>query len=276
MQWKITGATVRGTSHIRKDLPNQDSILCHPDSGHGLPVILAISDGHGSSKSFRSDKGSCFAVQAAVETISEFLINLHAEIGNFTHIRQIAEEQLPKEIVRRWKTKVKDDLTAAPFSENESAIIDGRGNDDFAYGATLLTIAITESFIVYLQLGDGDILTLWDNGQVEQPIPKDDRLFANETTSLCGKESWRDFRCCFQPIFDISPKLILAATDGYANSFRDEESFLKVAPDIFGLIESEGIDFVETNLKDWLNDASESGSGDDVTVGIITEFQDEL
>jgi len=273
MQWKITGATVRGTSHIRKDLPNQDSILCHPDSGHGLPVILAISDGHGSSKSFRSDKGSCFAVQAAVETISEFLINLHAEIGNFTHIRQIAEEQLPKEIVRRWKTKVKDDLTAAPFSENESAIIDGRGNDDFAYGATLLTIAITESFIVYLQLGDGDILTLWDNGQVEQPIPKDDRLFANETTSLCGKESWRDFRCCFQPIFDISPKLILAATDGYANSFRDEESFLKVAPDIFGLIESEGIDFVETNLKDWLNDASESGSGDDVTVGIITELR---
>ena len=38
----------------------------------GLPLVLAISDGHGSEKYFRSDQGAKFAVTLAVEELTQF------------------------------------------------------------------------------------------------------------------------------------------------------------------------------------------------------------
>jgi hypothetical protein len=238
-----------------------------PRSGPGLPIIMAISDGHGSQKSFRSQSGAYFAVHIAVEIIKEF-IESQSDVSNFTRVKRIAEEQLPKEFVRQWKAKVLSDIKAKPFSVEESERLKGK-DDVIAYGATLLAVLVTSEFIMYWQIGDGDILTLLENGEIERPIPKDERLFANETTSLCAKDAWQDFRFCFQPILDSPPNLILLATDGYANSFGTDESFLKVASDILEIIHKKGFDFVRSNLQDWLKEASESGSGDDITVGII-------
>lgn len=255
MKWHVISASVRGASHIRNGLPNQDAIRWHSDSG--LPIIMAVSDGHGSRKSFRSDRGSVFAAETALETIKEFV---RCQPGdNFTSIKRVAEEQIPKE---RWRDRVMADIQGCKDIECVA--------DPFiAYGATLLTVLVTESFIICFQLGDGDILTVWENGEMERPVPKDDCLFANETTSLCTKEAWRDFRFRFQVITDSPPKLILLATDGYANSFRDDKSFMKVGSDIRLMIESEGLSFVSKNLENWLNEASQAGSGDDTTVGLI-------
>ncbi len=58
-------------------------------------------------------------------------------------------------------------------------------NPYLAYGATLLAVALTSSFALYMQLGDGEILIVSDAGEVTQPLLKDERLLANETTSLC-------------------------------------------------------------------------------------------
>jgi len=242
-----------------------------PRSGSGLPIVMAISDGHGSQKSFRSQSGAYFAVHVAVEIIKEF-IESQADVSNFTRVKRIAEEQLPKELVRRWKAKVLSDIETKPFSVEESERRKEK-DDVIAYGATLLAVLVTSNFIIYWQIGDGDILTLLDNGEIERPIPKDERLFANETTSLCAKDAWRDFRFCFQPILDSPPLLILLATDGYANSFGTDESFLKVASDLFEIIQEEGFHFVHRNLQDWLKEASESGSGDDITVGLICSIE---
>lgn len=238
-----------------------------PRFGSGLPVIMAISDGHGSQKSFRSQSGAYFAVHVAVEIIKEF-IESQADVSNFTRVKRIAEEQLPKELVRRWKAKVLSDIEKEPFSSEQSELLKGK-NNLVAYGATLLAILLTSEFIMYWQIGDGDILTVSETRDVERPVPKDSRLFANETTSLCAKDAWQDFRFCFQPILGSPPNLILLATDGYANSFGSDESFLKVASDILEIIQKKGFEFVRSNLQDWLKEASESGSGDDITVGII-------
>jgi len=289
-KWRVIGESVRGASHIRKYLPNQDAIKWYSDSESGLPLILAVSDGHGSKKSFRSDRGAKFAVDIAVSTIKEFIkaVNPHEKVcnqkdytenisniwdalireqkqaENLTIPKRIAEEQLPKEIVKKWKEEVKADI-----QKDLEGFQNLQGLNEIAYGATLLSVLITESFIICLQLGDGDILVLCEDGDVQRVVPKDDRLFANETTSLCAKDSWRDFRFFFQPILNKPPKLILTATDGYANSFKDDESFFKVASDMFQMITSEGAEFVEKNLESWLNEASERGSGDDISVGII-------
>ena len=146
----------------------------------------------------------------------------------------------------------------------------GRPGAHLAYGATLLAVVVAESFILYLQLGDGDILVVSEAGEVSRaPLPTDERLFANETTSLCLRDAWREFRSHFQVISASSPALILVSTDGYGNSFRDEAGFLQVGADVLAMIRADGLDAVSASLETWLTEASQEGSGDDVTLGIL-------
>ncbi|HKQ51090.1 MAG TPA: protein phosphatase 2C domain-containing protein, partial [Pyrinomonadaceae bacterium] len=143
-----------------------------------------------------------------------------------------------------------------------------------AYGTTVLGAAVAADFILYLQLGDGEILTVSRDGEVTRPLPKDERLFANETTSLCSPEAWRDFRVCFQVLSNAPPSLILLSTDGYANSFHDEAGFLKVGSDILLMIRADGLGTVEDHLASWLTESTYAGSGDDVTLGLICSEED--
>ena len=283
-RWRVTGQSVRGASHVRTGLPNQDAIRWLPESGTGLPLVLAVSDGHGSAKCFRSSVGAGFAVKIATKVIQEFLESLPEPTGssavNLSAIKRWAEDNLLREIVRRWREAVADHILAHHLTDAEREHLDAKVNVSrrrqvvlepiLAYGATLLTVLVAESFILYLQLGDGDILTVSETGEVSRPpLPADERLFANETTSLCSREAWREFRTHFQVLSGSPPALILVSTDGYANSFRDEAGFLQVGADILEMISSDGLDAVYEGLETWLTEASQDGSGDDITLGII-------
>ena len=67
----------------------------------------------------------------------------------------------------------------------------------------------------------------------------------------------------------IMPALLLAATDGYANSFQDDGGFLKVGADLLDILNAAGATYLHTHLADWLTEASQAGSGDDITVGVL-------
>ena len=56
--WCVSGESVRGASHAHKDLPIRTRSTGKATSKTGLPLVLAISDGHGSEKYFRSDQGA--------------------------------------------------------------------------------------------------------------------------------------------------------------------------------------------------------------------------
>jgi hypothetical protein len=276
MRWRVTGHSVRGATHERRGRPNQDAIHWLPQFATGLPLILAVADGHGSQRSFRSERGARLAVETAAEVISEFLA---AQTQSMSATRRAAEEWLPVALVRRWLDAVAADLAVHPLSRDEldlpgvlpvrGAADEGPANLQVAYGTTLLATAVTDSFILYLQLGDGEILTVSSEGEVLKPLPKDERLFANETTSLCSEDAWRDFRVSFQVFTHAPPALILLSTDGYSNSFRDERGFLKVGPDILEMIRTVGLDTVDEQMSSWLTESTYAGSGDDVTLGLI-------
>src|SRR6266849_471248 len=232
-RWQAVGRSVRGASHVRSGMPNQDAI-CWLRGGSSL--VLAVADGHGSARYSHSHIGAGLAVQTATQLINDFLVG-QADSDNLSLIKRAAEEWLPRALVRAWLEAIGEHIKANPLSEIELAAL-GRGNGDsadslgdrsaIAYGAPLLAAAAAEQFVLFLQLGDGEILTVTDRGEVSRPLSKDDRLFANETTSLCTPDAWRDFRVSFQPVTHARPALILLATDGYPNSFRDESGFLKV------------------------------------------------
>jgi serine/threonine protein phosphatase PrpC len=284
-QWRIIASSVEGATHKRNGKPNQDRIKFFIDDQGKFPVILAVADGHGGKTYFRSGKGAGLAVETSLE-ICKDLENVSWDVIKDKKIIDF----LCRDIVQKWLEKVHSDIEENPFTDEEKSLITikkessskrpgGLKNYDniSAYGSTLITVFIHETYILYLQLGDGDILTVSEEGFVDKPLPEDERLFGNETTSLCLPEAWSDFRFRLIPL-DLSstaPALIILSTDGYANSFLSEQEFEKVGIDLLENICThhdgiqEGIDTIEDNLEDWLNVASQKGSGDDTTVGIL-------
>lgn len=280
-EWRVIGETVPGASHLRAGIPNQDAILQVRESSVSLPLILSISDGHGSNKCFRSDRGSRFAVTIGAGLMRK-LINTKRSDYDAAQLEAQARTWLPTEFARRWNASVEADLQREPLLKEELDRLEAKdgararatveAHQSLAYGATTLTVALTESFVIYLQLGDGEIITVADTGAVSSPLPEDERLLANETTSLCSQQAAQDFRFAYQPLTAPPPALILLTTDGYANSFTDDAGFFKVGTDILEMLRTDGFDAVNRGVKDWLEEATRMGSGDDCTLGVMVRM----
>ncbi|CCI28816.1 conserved hypothetical protein [Microcystis aeruginosa PCC 9809] len=298
LKWRCIGESVKGASHVRSGLPNQDAIRWFPESGIGLPLILAVSDGHGSAKSFRSDRGSCFAVETAIKVIQEFFLSSQSSDINFSALKDAAQRLLPPRLVNEWRKAVNKDLglsendeeklTNKPnFTDEEKQILvdkDGEAawqavenNYFLAYGATVLAVLVTDSFIVYIQLGDGDILEVDSKGNTTRPLERDPNLIANETTSLCMNKAWNEFQVHIKPYPQGTPKeipaLILVSTDGYSNSFSTDEGFFKIGQDYRQMFKSNLTEEVRQKLEGFLQETSEKGSGDDITLGMIKRLE---
>jgi hypothetical protein len=259
---------------------------------------LAVSDGHGSAKSFRSDRGSRFAVETAIKVIQEFFLSSQSSDLNFSALKDAAQRLLPPRLVNEWRKAVNKDLglsendeeklTNKPnFTDEEKQILvdkDGEAawqavenNYFLAYGATVLAVLVTEFFIVYIQLGDGDILEVDSKGNTTRPLERDPNLIANETTSLCMNKAWNEFQVHIKLYPQGTPKeipaLILVSTDGYSNSFSTDEGFFKIGQDYRQMFKSNLTEEVRQKLEGFLQETSEKGSGDDITLGMIKRLE---
>jgi len=273
--WYGLGDSVTGAAHHRAGVCNQDAMTWAPDTRSGPPLVLVVADGHGSPRCFRSDKGAEIAVDVAVAITHSFL----QDKPTVAWARDAREERLPRSIVHHWQEEVEAHLRARPIEQTEwDRLIQAEGADGraaikanplLAYGATLLVAAVTEEFALYLQLGDGDIVVVTDDGTVERPIAHDDRLIANETTSLCSPTAAGDIRSDVVQFTRSLPALILVSTDGYANSFQTQDGFLQVGSDMLKLMRARGPESIESKMTTWLSAASTAGSGDDITLGVI-------
>jgi hypothetical protein len=65
------------------------------------------------------------------------------------------------------------------------------------------------------------------------------------------------------------PELILLSTDGYANCFVTEADFVQIGPDYQHMLREQGLAQVIAQLPAILQQASQRGSGDDITLGLI-------
>jgi serine/threonine protein phosphatase PrpC len=307
--WQCFAASVVGASHQRKNppIPNQDAYRVKPDRTDGIAQshwVLMVADGHGSHKSFRSADGSRLAVDTAADYLWECFCQTttgpegqSVEALSYEAIYDFCQTQLPERLVRGWTEAVKAHLEQHPFTEEQvqllpteaevkgassspqSKRLDGNQlRDNYAYGTTLLGVVITDRFILYLQLGDGDIVCVDSTGKAHRPFPKDPTLIANETTSLCLANAWSHFRVKLTPIYGNPPALIFVSTDGYSNSCPTDEDYLETVTDhlrwlqeqmSFGGSQREISDRIEQDLRESLSDVSERGSGDDITVGIL-------
>jgi hypothetical protein len=133
----------------------------------------------------------------------------------------------------------------------------------------VLAVGIARSFLIYLQLGDGDVLAVSADGDVQFPISRDGRYIANETASLCGTDAQHEFRCAVQVHAQSRPVLITLSTDGYSNCFVSEADFRQVGGDLLKVLRAGGVPLVTRSLQAQLDNAANRYSGDDVTLAVL-------
>jgi len=268
---RVVGASVRGAAHVRVNLPNQDAMSWLPESGEGPDLVVAVSDGHGSAKSFRSRAGAEAAVRIATRLISRHLSDWARSPADQV---QADLRAAGRDIVERWADAIGRDIGEHPYTADEMAALDQRAQRELtsnallAYGTTLLLAAVTADRVYALQVGDGDVVFVARDGTAWLPLPPDDRIAGNETTSLCMPQAWEDMRFCVRQRGDF-PRLILLSTDGYANSFQSEQAFLQVGGDLLSIITRKGIGAVDREIRRWLEETTAQGAGDDVTLAVL-------
>jgi serine/threonine protein phosphatase PrpC/DNA-binding beta-propeller fold protein YncE len=271
-RWQTLAHSVRGASHYRDNLPNQDAKKVAP-LRDGAGAVLAVADGHGNPLHARSDRGSKFAVTAAVDVLGSYVLSLKQDVSQQALLRGVKSE-LPGRLVREWRKLVEADLAANPpqwASNGNGAAQAAKEQPDLLYGTTLIAAALTPRFAIYLQIGDGDLVTVSATGAVERKIEGPD-LPGNRTESLCQSDAEARFRTDVEFFAGGAPSLVMLSSDGYSNSYS-KQSFFDVGRDLKKYIETDGLTEVDRNLESWLEETTREGSKDDITVALAWSGQ---
>jgi serine/threonine protein phosphatase PrpC len=250
--WIALGASVRGILHLRRDQPNQDAVAWSRASIRGGPIAVAVADGHGSFRHPRSAEGAQIAVEIAVALLEDWLRTAPAHDDG---------ADLPDAMLEAWRSEVEMHFAAHPLSELPEEY-DPQG----LYGSTLLAAGIYQGRMICLQIGDGEILGLARDGAMFRPLPASPNCFDNFTDSLCQEDAADRFRVA---VVEDDVALLLLASDGYVNSYADREAFEEIGPDYLALLNRAGADRVASGLPGWLAEITRTGSGDDITLGLL-------
>lgn len=262
--------TVRGASHLRKGTACQDFSR---SAGFGGAAAAAVADGHGDIRYFRSAAGSRFAVEAAMKAMKEFVRRECAESLCCSTEEKFC--QLKKNIILNWNRRVAAHYASHPFlaeelaplSEHRRALLKSGKLVETAYGTTLIAAVVGPDYWFGLQIGDGDCFAvLPDGGEVS--VPKEEGLVCNITTSLCEADAFFRFHHMFRPEV---PAAVVMSTDGVRNSFSTGTHYRKFMEQVvseFALGRDKA--GTEADLREFLAEMTERGSGDDLSIAGIT------
>lgn len=264
-----SNVSVIGSTHIKNNKECQDFSSFHCTSKYGIAVV---SDGHGAEKHFRSAKGSELAVSAAIEAIKEFVVFE----DSFSQDKDRLLTQLEKSIILKWNNAVSKHFSDCPFFPGElgglsdadkNAVIE---NVESAYGATVIALVLTGKYCFGIQIGDGDCAVLDKEGSIFNPMPTDDQLLFNKTTSLCDKAALANFRHFW---LNKPPVAIVLSTDGVRNSFESENHYLDFCIKVMESFVESAYDEAQSDLKEFLHKLTAEGSGDDVSISALIRMK---
>ena len=133
---------------------------------------------------------------------------------------------------------------------------------------------ITPIFVFAFQIGDGDITYVSDDG-IDQVL-ESDKILGTETHSLSRVDSWAKAISVVRrkDNTETLPALYMLSTDGFSNSYKNENEFAKTCNEYYLMIKEHGVKVIDDNLKAWLTETSEQGCGDDITL-LMCYFYDD-
>lgn len=268
--WVTFGASVQGSAHVRDSIPNQDAVAFE-HAGDGEWAAIAVADGHGHALAVRAGWGARLAVETALGAARECWEALAGDARRFVG-EQVAAK-LPSAISTTWLAQVEHNLSVSPLTDAEIARSGNAesitAHPELAYGTTLLVCLAVAGSMVACQVGDGDILAVRSDGEVLRLLPPDVRLIGSTTTSLASRSAGDDFRSGHFDAHLEQIEVVLAASDGYVNSFRSDEGFVTAGRDLQQLLHDAGPGAVEGSLASWLESTSTEGTGDDASMALL-------
>jgi hypothetical protein len=268
--WHVITGSARGAAHQASGLPNQDAVA--RAGGPGGAVIVAVADGHGHIRHFRSADGAALAVDVACRAASQTAARLTGTEGA-PGCEEAALEAaaLARAVVADWRTAVAGHLAARPYTAEEQSILDMAADTPVVpYGSTLLVAVAAARWLVCAQIGDGDMLAVRPDGGSFPPVEADDRLDGQRTTSLCQPDALASFRTGAHDLREVPLTALLLATDGYGNAQADEPWQPGVGRDLAELAAAHDHHWFEGQVPGWAEQcASAEGSGDDATIALL-------
>ena len=261
--------SVQGYNHIKANKVCQDaSGECHFED----VSIIAVADGHGSDNYIRTDRGSKFAVSAALTAIKAFV-----QEARENHLSTVPDSeteliQVSKNILARWYTQVENDVACEPFQPEELAKVSEKYKQRYAsgqynakaYGTTLIAVCMTSEGWFGIHIGDGKCVELLENGTLCEPIPWDEACEQNITTSICDSDAIEEFRYVIQK--DFPAAIFIGIDDSYSSEMELHELYRN----IFIVFAEHSTEVGNNEVRDYLPKITRRGSGDDVSIaGII-------
>jgi hypothetical protein len=285
-KWRIVTGSVQGATHKNLGIPNQDAVNYSQNTPENLPVILSVADGIGSPDFFRSDRGSRFAVETAVESANQLIDHVRAmdELSE-----NVIRDQFCRTFTRHWMERVIKDYHEDP---PENTVIEsnerkanfyyqstGFENDTqkseaiaaYPYSTTSITLIATPQFLIVVQIGNGDVLMIEPAGVISRPFPV--VLQDIGVLSVSVPESWKLFEIWHKDNSDGSlPVAVFLTTDGYRDSYDFEQDFEKYCISVFhDFFTQYDVETIQEGVSSVLYRVSLEGSGDDVTIGILCD-----
>ncbi|MDD4492973.1 MAG: PP2C family serine/threonine-protein phosphatase [Eubacteriales bacterium] len=264
MERSVIGESVQGASHIRNNKECQDNYrkIVLEDGC----IIIAVADGHGSESCPFSKSGSMIAVNTFCRLVDELHTSYLQSLDSLqTYFNREGEIKFAQAIDREWKQHV---LKAHTNAKRDAPLLSSGMKDKDAiykqYGTTLLGLFIAKEYVFAFQIGDGDIMMV-NSSQVDSVI-QSNKILGVETHSLCKNESWKS-ACSTVCRLDstLLPCVFMLSTDGFSNSYLNDDEFHKSCHDYFELMQEHGTEAIASHLKEWLSDTSAKGCGDDIT-----------
>lgn len=259
LPWRAIGVSACGARHVLNNAPCQDAVRVNV---HQKYIILAVADGHGDQKHIHSDKGSQFAVDVACQIMQSAIMAVEADDskGAVEHER-ILSSSLGKRISWEWNKKVNVHCGLSNYGDWQEDLVQ--------YGTTILAAAISRSWAIFFQLGDGDILLTKQDGTTEFVFLDDEDMFGTFTHSLCqpNNSMYSRVRC---KKLEKPLKMLMLSTDGIRDSLEgDEEKYQLIASWLEVQIRNNGWEQTVNGLEDWLSELSRRGNGDDSTLALM-------
>ncbi len=258
--------SVRGASHEKTGLVCQDSSAFKLGEQY---AVVVVADGHGSKKHFRSHLGSRFAVEAAIEAIDRFYERSEELEANLPENHARIIRNIEKQIISNWNRRIDEHLAECPVTEEEKSKFKP---EDFAaippesyYGSTLVAAVAGADYTFGLQIGDGSLVAVLEDGSTVMPMAYNESAPANVTASICNSNAAKMFSSFYLP----NSRLIalFGSTDGLYTSFGSEYDFLDYHSIITSRLNDSGAfgNVILQNLKK----RTHYGTEDDISLACV-------
>lgn len=264
--------SIQGASHIKKNKECQDASLSYFDKNMAVAIVC---DGHGGDDYMRSATGSTLAAAVAKKNIVSFLNAITKE--QFLANPEKNIKNLEASIINGWNEAIYMHFNQNPFTEIELSGVSEKARKKYiqkrriesAYGTTLIALAMTSEFWFGIHIGDGKCVAVNPEGKFVQPIPWDPKCFLNVTTSMCDSDALDRFRHFYS---EKLPAAVFVGSDGIDDCFKNNKQLHNLYKTILYSFGTTNFEKAQEDLKDYLPRLSAKGSGDDVSIAAMLDF----